>query len=221
MTPHLKSVKADVPKEVLALWTLPRLKAEEIYLDAFAKNDQEALRWLCLNDRYFLLTCILRRPDARDDWIYARCREVEADPDERLDLWARYHYKSSIITFAGAIQEIMKDPEIRIGIFSHDRPAAKDFLEQIKIEIEENPLLHALFPEIFWADPRKESKQWSLDGGLLLKRKGNPRESTVEAWGVVEGMPTGKHYSLRIYDSWEPPAAHPDLRLKTLDAVDF
>ena len=105
-------------------------------------------RNLCLTDLFFLLVHGLGRKDADIDFVFDRCREVQASPDGHLDLWAREHFKSSIITFALTIQDILNDPEITVGIFSHTRPISKGFLRQIKREFEGNALLKALFPEI-------------------------------------------------------------------------
>ena len=156
--------------------------------------------WLGRNDRYYLLTRLLHRPDAVHPWLYARCREVEADPDGHIDLWAREHYKSTVITLAGVIQEIVRDPELTVGIFSHTKSVARKFLAQIKLELESNRDLQALYPDVLWADPQREAPRWSIDGGLIVKRKSNPKEATIEGHGLVDGMPTGAHFGLLVYD---------------------
>jgi hypothetical protein len=159
-----------------------------------------AIRDLCLNDRYYLLIKVLGRPDAWHPWIYARCREVEAATDGYLDIWGREHYKSTIITFAGVIQEILRDREITIGIFSHVKGIAKKFLAQIQREFSGNAQLKALFPDVLWLDPERDAPLWSLDAGIIVRRKGNPKEATVEAHGLVDGQPTSAHFQLLLYD---------------------
>lgn len=170
-------------------------------LKALSTEDQNAtLREWAQTDLYFLIRYILGRPDIERDWLFSRCRDVQASPNGSLDLWAREHYKSTIITFGLTIQDILNDPELTVGIFSHTRPIAKGFLRQIKREFESNQFLKDLFPDIFWTDPHKEAPKWSEDDGIIVKRKGNPKESTVEAWGLVDGQPTAKHFKLRVYD---------------------
>lgn len=163
----------------------------------------------------------LRRKDLEHEFFFDRCREVQAEPNDRLDLWAREHGKSSIITIGETIRDILNDPETTVGIFSHIRPIAKKFLRQIKREFEANDVLKALFPEILWANPEKESPKWSEDDGIVVKRKSNPGESTVEAWGLVDGQPTGKHFRVLVYDDvvTDKSVTTPDMIQKTTDAL--
>lgn len=157
------------------------------------------LRDLCLYDLFFLLVYVLHRKDADNDWYLERCREVQLEPDGHIDLWAREHGKSTTITFAKTIQDILRDPELTIGIFSHTRPIAKSFMKQIKRELEENELLKSLFYDVLYKEPGKDSPQWNEEG-IVVRRRGNPKEATVEAWGLIDGQPTGRHFQLRVYD---------------------
>ncbi|QOR55454.1 MAG: hypothetical protein ULS35scaffold63_11 [Phage 33_17] len=167
-------------------------------------------RRLARTDLYFLLWFVLNRRDVANQWLLNRSKEVEESPNGHLDLWARDHYKSTIITFAKSIQDILashgEEPliewegrEVTIGIFSATRPLAKGFLRQIKVEFETNGVLKQLFPDIFW-DNTNDAPKWSEDDGIVVKRRSNPKESTLEAWGLVDAQPTGKHFFLRVYD---------------------
>jgi len=183
-------------------------------------KDIYGLRALATWDRYFLLVQICGRKDMLHPWIYDRCREVERSSNGFIDLWAREHYKSTIITFGGAIQRILQDPEVTIGIFSHVNTIASDFLRQIKTELESNIKLKQLFPHILYDNPQQQAQRWSVDGGIIVKRNGNPKEATIEATGLVDGQPIGKHYRLRIYDDvvTDKSVSTPEQSKKTTDA---
>lgn len=205
----------------MKLWDLPlpELLEEWDRLDDGGK-DEKAVGALALEDRFYLLVKVLGRQDALHEWIYKRCREVERAPDNHLDLWAREHYKSTIITYAGVIQEILRDPEITVCIFSHTKGIARKFFRQIKLELESNSVLHRAFPDILWSNPQKEAPRWAEETGLVVKRKTNPKESTLEAWGLVDGQPTAAHYRLRVYDDVVAPESvtTPDQVSKTTAA---
>lgn len=171
-------------------------------------------------DLFFLLVYLCGRRDIDRDWLYDRCREVRQHPNGYLDLWAREHYKSTIITFGLTIQDVLNDPEVTIGIFSITRPNSKKFLDQIKRELEDNKKLIELYPDVLWQNPAKEAPKWSLDEGIIVRRKGNPKESTIEAHGLVESMPTGRHFKIRVYDDVidEQNVTNPDMIKKATKA---
>jgi hypothetical protein len=125
---------------------LSRDQCNSLYRDVLESKDAQALRQLCTEDLFFLLTVGCKRRDINHLWLYDRCREVEAGTDGYLDLWAREHYKSTIITFGQSIRDVLKEPNSTIGIFSHTRPIAKGFLSQIKRELEQNSFLKGFIP---------------------------------------------------------------------------
>jgi predicted phage terminase large subunit-like protein len=208
------------------LWIEPSFYGElarkyEQYLVSEPEMASPLMAQACRTDLYFLLRYGLKRKDCHNRWVYERCQQVQGDPDGHLDLWAREHYKSTVITYAKTIQDILIDPEVTIGIFSHTRPIAKAFLRQIKQEFERNDTLKAWFPDVLWADPHKESPKWSEDEGIVVKRQSNPKEATVEAWGVLDGQPTSKHFAILVYDDvvTRESVSTPEMMGKTTDAL--
>lgn len=195
---------------------MTRLEALALYREVKTPAD---IRAMLAGDLFFLMLVGMGRADMNCDFLYDRCREVQASPDGYLDLWAREHYKSTIITVGKTVQDILNNPNITVGIFSHTRPIAKAFLKQIKREFEGNTLLQELFPHIKPPE-RWEKRTWSEDEGLIVRRRGNPKEATVEAWGLVDGQPTGKHFSLLIYDDvvTRESVYTPEMIKKTTDA---
>tara|TARA_R100000458_G_scaffold36056_1_gene33461 strand:+ start:1246 stop:2907 length:1662 start_codon:yes stop_codon:yes gene_type:complete len=198
-----KNKNADAAKK-FAEWghTAPFNQVVQAYADCHRDPniDDSFIRTLAQLDRFYLAVFICNRHDMLHPWIYERCREVESDRDSRLDLWARFHYKSSIITFLGSIQEIICNPNITIGLLSFSAKQAKPFLRQIMQEFDSNEKLKQLFPDILWEKPRLQAPKWAENEGICVKREANPKEQTIEAHGLVDGQPTGRHFDLIIYD---------------------
>lgn len=164
---------------------------------------------LCRRDLYFLLRFVLSTRAITDQegeaaldhpWLFDRCREVQEEPNGCLDIWAREHWKTTIISYGLSIWDILNNPEITIGLFSHSRPLSKRLLRQIKVELELNDLLKAIFPDVLYEKPRTQAPKWGEDDGIVVRRRTNPAASTVEAWGLVDGQPVGKHFEVLVYD---------------------
>lgn len=164
----------------------------------------DTYRHLILNDLFFIVYFVMEVKPANHPFVVEACKDVENGPsDYTLDTWAREHYKSTILTTAETIQRHCRDSSLCIGIFSHTRPIAKGFLRAVKATYQNSTLLKQCFPETFWEDPEKQAPKWSEDDGLVLKNHGSRREASLEAWGLMEGMPTSKHFDHRVYDDVE------------------
>lgn len=156
--------------------------------------------------RVDLMPCVNRPGFIDNQFFWDRIREVEKEPNGYCDMWSREHGKSSIITFGLTLQNILQDPEITIGIFSFTRPQAKAFLRTLMREIENNALLHEAFPDILVGRDVKKYAKFSEDDGILVLRKSNPAEATVEAFGL-EALPVGRHFKLLLWDDIVVPAS--------------
>lgn len=94
---------------------------------------------------------------------------------------------------------MLKDPSERICIYSYTKDLARVFYEAIRTHLETSLFLKTIFSDILYMNPAAESPQWSKEG-LVVKRRTPMKEATIEPWGLTEGMPTGRHFTKRVYD---------------------
>jgi hypothetical protein len=186
---------------------IPNIKYAKRYEDIFRDfraqgvSTNDICKALFKEDLWFLIYFGMRVSIANHPWWVDCCWDVQTGQrSHTLDLWAREHGKTTIITQGETIRQILRNPEERIGIFSYSRPAALSILRGIKQILEGSTLLKACFPDVLYQEPRTEAEKWSETDGLIVKRKGFYKEATLEAWGLGEGMPTGPHFSGRVYD---------------------
>lgn len=188
-------------------------------------DSKSAYKSLILDDLFFIVYFVMGVKVANHPFVVDMCRMVEDGPQSNtLDLWAREHFKSTILTVARIVQSHCIDPTKCIAIFSHTRPIAKGFLRSIKQTYQSSSILKECFPEAFYKDPEKESPKWSEDDGLIIRGHAPSRkEASLEAWGLVEGMPTSKHFDERIYDDVETAdlVGNPDIVNKLRAAFDL
>jgi len=61
----------------------------------------------------------------------------------------------------------------------------------------------------------------SEDDGIIVRRNGTPKEATVEAWGVIDGQPTSKHFRVMIFDDvvTKESVGTPEMSTKVTDSV--
>lgn len=201
---------------------------KDLLADAGRKGKLDQVeRELCKHDLYYLGLFIMGIQKMYSEevngetyfhpWIFNRCREVEANPDYNIDIWAREHFKSTIITFLLSIQNILNDPEIAIGIISYNATIAKNFVRQIRQGLE-NPRLKELFPDIIpdntkrgkynfqdeYGNSQDKGFKWS-DEKFEVIRKSGRKEPTCSGYGLVSGQPVGMHFDILVYDDTVTP----------------
>lgn len=168
-------------------------------------TDQKAdpMQWyrkVLENDLWFVAYFILRIKKANHPFVVARANEIQrGDEIDVVDLYARDHFKTTLLSTCKPIQKILKNPEERICIFSFKRDAALKIYLPIKEEFEKNSMLHAMYPEILFKNPN-DYDLWTRDQGFKVIRKGSFREPTLMWSALQEGMPTGMHFTGKIYD---------------------
>jgi predicted phage terminase large subunit-like protein len=197
-------------------WGLPAFLSDyediQNYLDnASDRQWMEFMRMMAQDDLYFLLRFVLSTRDWKDperegynfwekQWLIDRCREIQFDSEDVINVWARFHCKSTIQTLGESVRAILKNPNITIGIFSVTKGVADEFVSQVKRELEQNELLKGLFPDRLYWDPQKESDRWTVEKGFVVKRSLNLKDASVRGFGLLDTSFTGHRISKALYD---------------------
>lgn len=183
-------------------WRLPYNEiVADLAMMRVAKYDtwKLVIRQVCEADFFLFCLLILDLP-VNNPFLLARCYEIQDHEEENgMYLWARDHWKSTLITYARTIWRFTRIYGNRVALFSNSTKLATPRFKQMKNVMETNPLLNELWPDIFWKNPEKESPTWSIDDGLFLKGNDMPWPS-LGRFGLVDSMPTGGHYNEKIID---------------------
>lgn len=200
--------------------TLPATleQAKELYQEVslLAETDplryKAAVRMWSAADLYFLgLLCSWwQRRDAWTGRLEVDCdfqfnysRWVQFESDDCLDYTARAHGKSTW-RHTRMFQEIFRDPETTIGIFSFDlQKGARKHLVRWKTEAENNAVLRSAWDEVLYWSPKEEGAYWSVESGCTVKRRGSHIVPTVSAYTFMHGLPTGARFTFLYPDDVE------------------
>ncbi len=198
----LKDVKPPYTRKE---WVRNLNWALEAFTDKKGNVDNKLLwgyfRTLAKTDLFFLAVIAHDLEIMNNDYCYKMCYHFQENRYDLLRLYARGHFKSTIGTFLLTEQDMLNDNDNYAGcIFSFNSTLAKAHLSLIKLDLETNRFLKWLFPDKLYLHPKTESPLWSIDKGLVIKRKSPKKEPTLMASGLVDGLPTGMHYTDLIYD---------------------
>ncbi len=181
-----------------------------------AKVEFEAVRMAARNDFWYFLEKVLRIPVLYPPLHrpLARWMQTWTKPSKLL-LLPRGHLKSSICNAAYTAWEVIRNPEIRVLIVSHKADDAMKFVQWARSYLEADGVTR-YFPEIHATLNRSGRPQKWSGKGLLVERKGQYKEDTVE-YSSHDAQVTGRHYDLIIFDDivTKDSVATPDLIQKT------
>ena len=181
---------------------------EEFFAGDFRKfpseEQREILRWVerekCKTDLYYLATEVLGYGLMHEPLHRPLAERITTHrPGEFVGtLIPRGHYKTSLLTIAGTVFEILNNPNIRI-LFAHSiLDLAQAMLQETKWVFHKNERFRYLFPEYAAVDPDKAfGKQDEFT--TPARTRGNIREPSVRT-GATDATLVSSHYDLIIFD---------------------
>lgn len=165
---------------------------------------QEAWRELGKVDLYFLAAHILGYDlETTTNIHYTLCQRLEDMRLRQLVLMFRGSFKTSMAV-AKVIQWLIQAPNAQIGVGSDKIERAVERVKDIRRVLESCALLPALYPELFYTDPARQSDAWTMDALNIIRptHMVGFTKPSVSAFGLFP-LPTGSHFTHVILDDVE------------------
>lgn len=175
---------------------------------------KEALRERCKNDLKFLVVDVLGLSRWNDELHGGMVKHIEAPGDRKLVLVPRGHQKSTVISVCWVVQQLLRNPNETIGIYSAKWGLAKDLLHHIK-----NILISSPLKDLFGAF-RSRDGRWTLEEIDIAQKDPLKTKNPSIRTGGLDGGKTGTHCSILLFDDPVTPenTTTPDQVRKTIDA---
>lgn len=152
-----------------------------------------ALRDACRSDLKFLCKEVLGMTKWDDDLHNDLAAYLEKSGKHKLVLIPRGHLKSSIVTIGWTIQQLLRNPNLRILIRNAVWDQARRFLWQIQGYLESGQL-----PVIFGKFASKNTV-WTKDEIEIAARKERKASPSIMTAGLETSL-TGLHFDILVDD---------------------
>jgi hypothetical protein len=129
------------------------LRAKDQIVDGLTAGERlrlsiDAERELAKTDLYYLTKKVLGYDKLNKFFHLRLCRKYQANIQEsQFHLHPRKHYKTTIITIAGSIFQLVNNPNITICIICNNLKNSSDILKEAKTHFIANDKFKDLFPE--------------------------------------------------------------------------
>jgi len=171
----------------------------------------DALKDRCRQDLKFLVTEVFKMKRWDDSLHGGLVQVLEAPGDRKLILLPRGHQKSVTVS-CWVIQQLLRDPNLRVKIISASWVLSKNILHQIKGLLEDSDL-KVLFGTFFTRKTRKTREFCDI-----AQKTRKTIDPTLSTGGITTGK-TGSHCDILIFDDVVAPenTTTPELIRKTID----
>ena len=174
-------------------------------------NELEKIQWMCRNNLEYLYREVLSYDRFNRELHF----DYPGDPatgkppglayylrtsgPRKLILVPRNHLKSTVVTVAWVIQQILNDVDIRVCINNAKYDTAQEFVRTIQSHLDTGSKLEKIFGPF-----RSPKLPWNLDSFTIAQRKKPRAQPTVMA-ASIDSILNGKHFDLIINDDLVEP----------------